>query len=78
MSLSWSSSPDTVRSIQRHRDRRQLARISRRLMAAAMTVELAIERGDWETVHSTHDLLVALYSEYREQYRGLLVHNLHR
>jgi hypothetical protein len=59
-------------SIEARVQGRQLARVARKIMTAAMTLELAADRGDWETVHQMHELLLVLHGEYREQYRGLL------
>jgi hypothetical protein len=53
---------------------RQLARVAREVTTAALTIELAAERGDWETVHNTHDRLVPLFYEYRLAYRDVLSH----
>jgi hypothetical protein len=53
---------------------RQLARVAREVTTAALTIELAAERGDWETVHRVHDALVPLLYEYRLAYRSVLSH----
>jgi hypothetical protein len=57
---------------------RKLARLGRQIATTAMTIELAAERGDWETVHQGHDRLIGLYEEYRATYTNLLGQGLHR
>jgi hypothetical protein len=57
---------------------RQLARLGRHIAASALTIELAAERGDWETIHQGHAWLIALYEEYRATYTNLLVQGAHR
>jgi hypothetical protein len=57
---------------------RQLARLGRQIAATALTIELAAERGDWETVHQGHDRLIGLYEEYRAAYVRLLAQGAHR
>jgi hypothetical protein len=64
----------TLRSIQP----RRLARLSRQIATRAMTIELAVERRDWETVHDAHDRLIGLYEEYRATYLSLLSQGAHR
>jgi hypothetical protein len=52
--------------------------LPRKLATDAMTIELAAERGDWETVNDAHDRLIGLYEEYRATYTNLLLQGAHR
>lgn len=52
---------------------RELASVSRDLMTQCMTVELAIARKDWRTMHDSAEAVKLLDVRFRELHRGLLV-----
>jgi predicted translin family RNA/ssDNA-binding protein len=52
---------------------RELTSISRELATNCLTVELALARKDWYTVHEAAEVVKALSARFRELHRGLLV-----
>jgi hypothetical protein len=57
---------------------RELGKTCRALSHNAMTVELALERRDWDTVHEAAEVIVTLTARFIELRRGLLVAGVRR
>lgn len=57
---------------------RELGSVSRALASNCLTVELALERRDWESVHEAAEVVLALGVRFAELRRGLLVQGVRR